>query len=116
MWKGIQQCYDIFRILRAVIFEKGLECSETHIVGTLISRRIISVIWSGDEQIKPRRKYDEMRTGRIRARGSNASPDINTQNKVSYEPEKSEEKKKAKLEYTAQSLDYRAPNTDGQIP
>lgn len=114
--KRLQECYDVFKILRAELVKRRVEVPETHIAGPVISRWVISVIPYGDERISALRRYDELRAERIRTQRTDASPDINSHDGVADEFENSEEKRETELEYTAQGSKRGAPNVGMHNP
>lgn len=56
--KDAQESYDIFRIIRAELVKREVEVPKTQSTGSLISRRIISVIWKGADRINALKRYD----------------------------------------------------------
>lgn len=61
VYKAVYESYEIFRTLRTGLVRRNLEVPENHPTVSLISRRIISVIWDGKEKVTAIRLYDQLR-------------------------------------------------------
>lgn len=53
----VQENYDIYRHLRSEMINRGIEVSEPHLTGRLISRRIITIVWKDDVRMTTFRKF-----------------------------------------------------------
>lgn len=74
VFKKLQECYDIFKKLRGEIVMRNVHVPKTHLAGSLISRRIISVASEGEERINALRGNDERRTELCRERRDKHKP------------------------------------------
>lgn len=70
----VQDNYEIFRVLCTELVKREVKVPETYITGPLMLRRIISVIWSGEERMAALQKYDEASLQLGRERRSDSGP------------------------------------------
>lgn len=60
--KKIQECYEIYRVIRAELGIEKVDVRETHLTGPLTSLRIISVIWTDAKRLNALQTYGEPKT------------------------------------------------------
>lgn len=56
----MQECYNIYRTAYIELTKHHVEVSESYLVGPLLSRRIIFVIWQAEQKMETLHKYDAM--------------------------------------------------------
>lgn len=60
--KKMQECYEIYRIIRTELGKRNVEVFETHLTGPLMSHRITSAPRINDERLDALWKFAELRT------------------------------------------------------
>lgn len=74
----------MYRVLRAQLNDRGVEVLETYVTGPLISRRLTTVLWEGEQLLRTLKQYDRIRSqiNRERRETADASDTISRSNNI----------------------------------